>query len=139
MRDPIPRASHVNFGYCHPVGHAVEAVQYCLGYRRADPDRRIGVVLKANTAVEIASWCEHIDEVYTVDFDVFTAPDGDVLDHVPAEWDWVVDDPRGHQQWQHALFPGWPVTTPRPPSTSEPGMAIARSARRCPPIDRKPS
>jgi hypothetical protein len=96
----------VNFVYCHPVGHAIEAVQHCLGYRRAGPDRRIGVVLKANTAVDLASWCEHIDEVYTVDVDVFTAPDATVLDHVPAEWDWVVDDPRGHQQWQHSLFPG---------------------------------
>jgi hypothetical protein len=96
----------VNFVYCHPVGHAVEAVQYCLGYRRAAPDRRIGVVLKANTAVELASWCDHIDDVYTVDFDVFASPSADVLDHVPAEWDWVVDDPRGHQQWQHDIFPG---------------------------------
>ena len=96
----------VNFVYCHPVGHAVEAVQHCLGYRRAGPNRRIGVVLKANTAVEIASWCTHIDEVYTVDFDVFTAPDASVLSHLPAQWDWVVDDPRGHQLWQHDLFPG---------------------------------
>lgn len=96
----------VNFVYCHPVGHAVEALQYCLGYRRADPERRIGVVLKANTAVDLASWCEHIDEVYTVDFDVFTPPGPDVLSHVPAEWDWVVDDPRGHQQGQRDLFPG---------------------------------
>jgi hypothetical protein len=96
----------VNFVYCHPVGHAVEAVQFCLGYRRAAPDRRIGVVLKANTTVELASWCDHIDEVYTVDVDVFTPPADGVLDHVPAEWDWVVDDPRGHQQWQHDIFPG---------------------------------
>jgi len=96
----------VNFVYCHPVGHAVEAVQHCLGYRRADPDRRIGVVLKANTAVELASWCDHIDDVYTVDFDVFGTPAEDVLSHVPARWDWVVDDPRGHQQWQRDLFPG---------------------------------
>jgi hypothetical protein len=96
----------VNFVYCHPVGHAVEAVQYCLGYRRANPDRRIGVLLKANTAVELAAWCPHIDEVYTVDFDVFTPPRADVLDQVPPEWDWVVDDPRGHQAWQRELFPG---------------------------------
>lgn len=96
----------MNFVYCHPVGHAVEAVQHCLGYRRADPDRRIGVVVKANTAVDLATWSDHIDEVYTVDVDVFTPPAESVLDHVPAEWDWVVDDPRGHQQWQHDIFPG---------------------------------
>jgi hypothetical protein len=96
----------VNFVYCHPVGHAVEAVQHCLGYRRADPSRRIGVVLKRNTAVDLAAWCDHIDEVYTVDVDVFQAPDPDVLAHVPADWDWVVDDPRGHQPWQREIFPG---------------------------------
>lgn len=96
----------VNFVYCHPVGHAVEALQACLGYRRADPDRRIGVVLKANTAVELARWCEFVDDVYTVDVDVFTSPASDVLDHVPREWDWVVDDPRGHQPWQRDLFAG---------------------------------
>src|SRR6476469_1220879 len=96
----------VNFVYCHPVGHAVEALQYSLGYRRADPERRVGVVLLEKTAVERASWCEHIDEGYTVDVDVFEPPRHDVLAHVPAEWDWVVDDPRGHQRWQHDLFPG---------------------------------
>lgn len=96
----------VNFVYCHPVGHAVEAVQHCLGYRMADPGRRIGLVLKANTAVDLAAWCPHIDEVYTVDVDVFGTPAADVLSHVPKDWDWVVDDPRGHQPWQREIFPG---------------------------------
>jgi hypothetical protein len=96
----------VNFVYCHPVGHAVEAVQHCLGYRMADPGRRIGLVLKANTAVDLAAWSPHIDEVYTVDVDVFGSPAADVLGHVPRDWDWVVDDPRGHQPWQRELFPG---------------------------------
>lgn len=76
----------MNFVCCHPVGRAVEALQACLGYRRADPDRRIGVVLKANTAVELAGWCEFIDEVCTVDVDVFTPPAGGVLDHIPRKW-----------------------------------------------------
>ncbi|GAA0529755.1 hypothetical protein GCM10011581_29830 [Saccharopolyspora subtropica] len=96
----------VNFVYCHPVGHAVEALQYSLGYRRANPQRRIGVVLNSATAVDLTRWCDAIDEVYTVDIDVFAPPPADVLADVPAEWDWVVDDPRGHQTWQHDIFPG---------------------------------
>jgi hypothetical protein len=96
----------VNFVFCHPVGHAVEALQYCLGYRRADPQRRIGLVLTANTAVDMASWCGFIDTVYTVDVDALTRPSDDVLGHIPREWDWVVDDPRGHQQWTRDMFPG---------------------------------
>lgn len=96
----------INFVYCHPVGHAVEALQYALGYRAADPDRRIGVVLNSATAVQLADWCEAIDEVHTVDLDVFQPGDPGMLAHVPPEWDWVVDDPRGHQSWQHDIFPG---------------------------------
>lgn len=96
----------VNFVFAPPVGHAVEALQHCLGYRRADPRRRIGLVLVANTAVDMASWCDFVDEVYTVDIDLFGAPEKGVLDHIPAEWDWVVDDPRGHQQWCRDMFPG---------------------------------
>ncbi|RJQ71576.1 hypothetical protein D5S17_27645 [Pseudonocardiaceae bacterium YIM PH 21723] len=96
----------VNFVYCHPVGHAVEAVQHCLGYHAADSSRRIGVVLKSNTAVDLAHWADHIDEVYTVDVDEFGEPDAAVLSHIPRDWDWVLDDPRGHQVWQHRLFPG---------------------------------
>lgn len=88
----------VNFVYCHPVGHAVEALQHCLGFRRADPSRRIGVVLKSNTAVDLAGLCPFIDEVYTVDVDVFA--------HVPRDWDWVLDDPRGRMDWQREIFPG---------------------------------
>ncbi|MGP4021616.1 glycosyltransferase family 9 protein [Saccharopolyspora sp. 5N708] len=96
----------VNFVYCHPVGHAVEALQYCLGYRCADPDRRIGVVLNSATPAELATWCGAVDEVYTVDIDVFRPPTAEALAHIPADWDWVVDDPRGHQKWQHDFFPG---------------------------------
>ena len=69
----------VNVVYCHPVGHAVEAVQRCLGYRVPDPGRRTGLVLKANTAVDLAAWCPPVDEMYTVDVDVFGTPAADVL------------------------------------------------------------
>ncbi|GAA2793517.1 hypothetical protein [Saccharopolyspora taberi] len=106
MSAHAPESVLVNFVYCHPVGHAVEAVQHCLGYRAADPARRIGVVLKANTAVDLAHWSPFVDEVYTVDFDVFGQVPPGALDHLPRDWDWVVDDPRGHQQWQHDIFPG---------------------------------
>ncbi|WP_031468301.1 glycosyltransferase family 9 protein [Sciscionella sediminilitoris] len=96
----------VDFVYCHPVGHAIEALQYCLGYKRADPRRRVGVVLNADTPAELAHWCADVDEVYTVDIDVFEPPEADVLAHIPRDWDWVFDDARGHQEWQREFFPG---------------------------------
>ncbi|MFC5288407.1 hypothetical protein ACFPM7_15200 [Actinokineospora guangxiensis] len=95
----------VNFVYCHPVGHAVEALHYAFGYHRADPGRRIGVVLNAATAHELARRCPWVDEVYTVQVDAFTSTRFD-LSSIPAGWDFVVDDVRGHLPDQRALFPG---------------------------------
>jgi hypothetical protein len=39
----------VNFFYAPPVGHAIEALHYCLGHHVADPSREIAVVLNAAT------------------------------------------------------------------------------------------
>lgn len=96
----------VNFVYCHPVGHAIEALQYCLGCKLAAPDRRVGVVLNAATPVELAHWCAAVDEVYQVRLDVFGEFDREDLALIPPEWDWIADDARGWQSWQHEFFPG---------------------------------
>ena len=37
----------VNFFYAPPVGHAVEALHYCLGHHLADPTRQVAVALNA--------------------------------------------------------------------------------------------
>ncbi|WP_158887636.1 glycosyltransferase family 9 protein [Amycolatopsis anabasis] len=95
----------VNFVYAHPVGHAIEALQYCLGYHLADPERRIGLVLNEATPAELARWCPFVHNLYTTRMDMF-APDPRALEGVPRDWDWVVDDPRGWQDVQRAVFPG---------------------------------
>ena len=51
------RSVLVNFVYCHPVGHAIEALHYCHGYHRADPGLRIGLALNADTPTELAALC----------------------------------------------------------------------------------
>ena len=97
----------VNFVYCPPVGHTIEALHYCHGYHRADPGLRIGLALNAGSPTELATLCPYIADVYPVALDVFDprrAPDS--LDRIPAGWDWVVDDDRGHQAPQRAMFPG---------------------------------
>lgn len=98
----------VNFVYCHPVGHAIEALHYCHGYRRANPDARIGVVLNSATPVEFARWCSFVDEVYSVPVDVFdgSLDYASMLAEVPSTWDYVVDDVRGHESTNRAVFPG---------------------------------
>jgi hypothetical protein len=98
----------VNFGYCPPVGHTIEALHYCHGYHRADPGLRIGLALNADSPTELATLCPYIADVYPVALDVFDprrrGPGS--LDRIPAGWDWVVDDDRGHQAPQRAMFPG---------------------------------
>jgi hypothetical protein len=95
----------VNFVNWAPVGHAVEAVHTCLGYHRADPSRRIGLVLNSRTATDIASWCPFIDDVYTVDLDPTDGSAVPALNHIPREWDWVVSDARGFN-WHRSAYPG---------------------------------
>jgi hypothetical protein len=103
----LGRSVLVNFVYCPPVGHTIEALHYCHGYHRADPSLRIGLALNADSPTELATLCPYIAGVYPVALDVFDprrAPGS--LDWIPDGWDWVVDDDRGHQAAQRAMFPG---------------------------------
>jgi hypothetical protein len=63
--DPAPAGERetllVNFMECNPVGHAVEALRYALGYHRADPSLRITVLLAHNTATEVAGLCPFVE------------------------------------------------------------------------------
>ncbi|MBB5953481.1 hypothetical protein FHS29_000051 [Saccharothrix tamanrassetensis] len=104
----MPGSLLVNFVYCHPVGHAIEALHRCHGYHRADPDLRIGVVLNSATPVEPARLCPFIDEVHAVDVDVFdgSADFAPRLARIGRDWDQVVEDERASQSWQRTLFPG---------------------------------
>jgi hypothetical protein len=65
------RSLLVNFWYAHPVGHAIEALRYCLGYHRADPSLRISLLLNAATAVELADFCPFVERTYGVAFTGF--------------------------------------------------------------------
>jgi hypothetical protein len=93
------RSVLVNFVYCHPVGHAIEALHYCHGYHRADPGLRIGLALNADTPTELAVLCPYVDDIYPVSVDVFDRAydPASALGVIPAGWDWVVSDARGQQ------------------------------------------
>ena len=98
----------VNFFYAHPVGHAVEALHYCLGHHRAVPGASVSVALNASTAHELASLCPFIDRVYPVDhpFLEASADTSERMAALPRDWDWVLDDFRRDQEFQLAAFPG---------------------------------
>ena len=98
----------VNFFYAPPVGHAVEALHYCLGHHLADPSREVDVALNAATAVELAAFCPFVSRAYAVEHPLLEP----CLDSaarqagIPRRWDWVVDDFRRGQHVQLAMFPG---------------------------------
>ncbi len=82
---------------CHPVGHAIEALRYSLGYHRADPSLRIAVLLAHNTPTELAGLCPFIEAVHPVALPAELAEEPYLvraLAHVPRQWDWIVDNPR---------------------------------------------
>jgi hypothetical protein len=55
-----PERILVNFFYAHPVGHAIEALHYCLGHHAADPAREVAVALSARTPVSLARYCPFV-------------------------------------------------------------------------------
>lgn len=98
----------VNFFYCHPVGHAIEALYYANGHRAANPDSEVSVVLNATTATELADFCPFITAKYVVDHPLLTSAEdsADRVRHLPREWDWVIDESRRYQDYQLEMFPG---------------------------------
>ncbi|ALG12265.1 hypothetical protein [Kibdelosporangium phytohabitans] len=98
----------VNFFYCHPVGHAVEALYYANGHHAANPDLEISVALNAATAVELAGFCPFVSASYAVDHPLLeSCPDSlRRVEHLPRHWDWVIDESRRYQDFQLELFPG---------------------------------
>lgn len=99
----------VNHWYAHPVGHAIEALRYCLGYHRADPSLRVSVLLTGATPSELAALCPFIERTFAVGFtnleDGVSDP-APALRSVPREWDWVVDEHRSREEFQLERFPG---------------------------------
>src|SRR5919204_1772305 len=105
----MPETALVNYWYAHPVGHCIEALRYCLGYKAANPDISVNVLLNEATPVELARCCSFIDAVYPVPYTTFEQPDGDprtALAAVPHEWDWIVDNHR-EMQPSHDAFVGF--------------------------------
>jgi hypothetical protein len=99
----------VNYWYAHPVGHALEALRYALGYKDADPALRVSVLLNGATAVELAGCCPFVDAVYAVPYTNFVEADGDAaaaLTDVPRVWDRVVENHRVHEA-SHDAFAGF--------------------------------
>ena len=56
----------VNFFDAHNVGHVIEALHYCLGHHKANPESRLSVLLNALAPTELAGLCPFVEAVYPV-------------------------------------------------------------------------
>ncbi len=99
----------INWVYYHAIGHTIEALRYAQNYRNANPDLFIAVALNARAGVELARCVPGIDAVYPIRVEPFEhtadrslqAPWRAELEKIPAEWDYVLVDPR------HTAPMGW--------------------------------
>ena len=92
----------LNYFEAHNVGHVIEALHYCLGHHRANPDIRLSVLLNALAPTELAHLCPFVETVYSVKLpgypeDTSGLSEADclgALQDVPKVWDYVLDNPR---------------------------------------------
>ena len=107
----------VNFFEAHNVGHVIEALHYCLGHYRANPDMRLSVLLNALAPTELAQLCPFVEMVYQVELPGYpedasglsTADCLYALRDVPGEWDYVLDNPRRTVKPLLVAVPGFAV------------------------------
>lgn len=105
----------LNYFEAHNVGHVIEALHYCLGHHRANPDMRLSVLLNALAPTELAQLCPFVETVYPVKLpgypeDTSGLSEADclaALRDVPCEWDYVLDNPRRTVRPQLEAVPGF--------------------------------
>jgi hypothetical protein len=99
----------VNFWFDRAVGHTIEALRYALGYHRANPALALSMLLPAGSALELTSCCPFVERTYAVKFTgLFNGSENPrhALQLVPRQWDYVVDDARGHMAPLRERFVG---------------------------------
>lgn len=105
----------VNFFEAHNVGHVIEALHYCLGHYRANPESRLSVLLNAAAPTELAELCPFVETVYPVELPGYPEDTSNLSEEeclaalrgVPKEWDYVVDNPRREVEAHLQAVPGF--------------------------------
>jgi len=86
----------INYIYCHPVGHVVEALKHAKGYKSANKNLDVYLLLNARSAWELVKGCPWIKKAYAVDpYEVRKKKENaSSLKKVPKLWDYVITDNR---------------------------------------------
>jgi hypothetical protein len=98
----------VNYWYAHNVGHTLEGLRYCLGYKTANPEMRVSLLLNERSPVVLARLCPFIEQVYPVESGFMTVCNDprEALRALPREWDWIVENHRARED-AHQSFAGF--------------------------------
>ena len=89
----------INFVYCNPVGHVVEALKFAKGYKVANKNLDVYLLLNARSTPELAKACPWVKKAYSVDPHKFRPcrPYNEktmALKGIPRTWDYVYVDNR---------------------------------------------
>lgn len=84
----------INFVYCRPVGHVVEALKFAKGFYDANKNIKIHLILNKKSPTELVKACDWIKKVYAVDTqDVLKKKEkSDFLKKIPKNWDYIFAD-----------------------------------------------
>lgn len=86
----------INWVYCRPVGHVVEALKRTRGFYLANRDKDVYLLLNSASPTELAESCPWIKKIYPVDVnEVYRYGEkAECLRVIPKVWDYIVHDDR---------------------------------------------
>lgn len=86
----------INFVFCRPVGHVLEALKVTKDYFEANKDWEIHLLLNAATVYELAEHCPWIEKVHPIDcFEIMSKrSSATCLRKIPIKWDFIITDNR---------------------------------------------
>jgi len=86
----------INFVYCRPVGHVVEAIKFAKGFFEANKDIEIHLILNKKSPYEIADKCPWIKKVYAADTaDILKkGKNSNFFKKIQKNWDYILADYR---------------------------------------------
>ena len=86
----------LNFVYCNPVGHVIEALKLAKGFHEANRNMDVYLILNSRTPVELAKSCNWIKRVYSADpKEVLEKKEkSEFFATFPKIWDYILADYR---------------------------------------------
>lgn len=90
----------INFVYCKPVGHVIEALKISKGFYNANKNIDIHLILNKESPIELAKACKWIKKVYSVNTEdvLKNKSKSKFFKSIPKTWDYILADFRAFQE-----------------------------------------